>query len=517
MRNDIVRIFDTTLRDGEQSPGYSMSTQEKIRLAVQIEKLGADVLEAGFPAASPDDYTAVKNISQKLHSIEVCGLARAIESDIVTTWDAIKDAQKPRIHTFIATSALHMQYKLKKTPNEILKMTEDAVKLAKSLCKRVDFSPEDAGRSDRNFLKEVVEVAISCGADVINIPDTVGYLQPEEFGDLIAYLIGHCKGGKNVIFSTHCHNDLGLGVANSLAGVQAGARQVECTVNGIGERAGNAALEEVVMAIKTRPLFYGLSTNINTKEIMRTSNLLRKITGQPVQPNKAIVGRNAFAHESGIHQHGMMAKRETYEIMKPEDIGISKSQIILGKHSGGAALRSRLSELGYEIKDEAFLDIFKKFKNLADKKKIIEDADLDALMLGEFQKNISEFTLVSVDAHCGTKQQASATVTLKTKVEGVVTQNALGTGPVDAAFKAIEKITKKLGKLTEFRMDAVTEGLDAQAVVSLTLTTNQEKRFFGRSGNTDVVVASVCAYLDAINKVTQREGIEKNSQYGRGV
>jgi 2-isopropylmalate synthase len=390
--------------------------------------------------------------------------------------------------------------------------------LPRVFCDRVDFSPEDAGRSDREFLRKVVDVAILCGADVINIPDTVGYLQPEEFEDLIRFLVENCEGGNNVIFSTHCHNDLGLGVANSLAGVRGGARQVECTINGIGERAGNAALEEIVMAIRTRPDFYHLSTKINTKEIMRTSELLKKITGQPVQPNKAIVGRNAFAHESGIHQHGMLAKRETYEIMKPEDIGLTESEIILGKHSGRAALKKRLMELGYECEGERLDDIFRKFKSVADKKKIIEDADLDAIMLGEGGSTKPRFSLLDIDVHSGTISKPSATVVLQEDNGTKHEESAEGTGPVDAAFKAIEKISGKQGTLTDFRMDAVTDGLDAQAVVSLTLETESEGNIFGRSGNTDIVVASANAYLDAMNKYFHKlEHSTEESKAGRGV
>lgn len=508
MQYDTLRIFDTTLRDGEQSPGYSMMTEEKIRLAVQLEKLGVDVLEAGFPAASPDDFLAVQSIAKKLKKTEVCGLARAIESDIKATWHAISPAKKPRIHTFIATSPVHMEYKLKKKPEEVLELARNAVRLAKSLCERVDFSPEDAGRSDRDFLKKVVEIAIAEGADTINIPDTVGYLQPEEFGDLIAFLRTNCSGGDTVIFSTHCHNDLGLGVANSLAGIRAGARQVECTVNGIGERAGNAALEEVVMAIQTRPHFYNVSTNINTTEIMRTSMLLKHITGQPVQPNKAIVGRNAFAHESGIHQHGYLAHRETYEIMRPEDIGLSESQIILGKHSGRAALKNHLEEMGYDLDEVQLNDVFAKFKALADKKKIIEDADLDAILMGELGKEQQGYSVIDLDVHTGTKAVPSASITLLCPNLKIRKAEATGTGPVDAAYKAIESIAGKYGELSEFRMDAVTEGLDAQAVVSLILKTPEEQQFFGRAGNTDIVTASAEAYLDAINKYHRRKEVK---------
>jgi len=503
--NQKVKIFDTTLRDGEQSPGNSMNLSEKIRFAFQLEKLGVNVIESGFPAASPDDFSAVKAIAEKVHNCEICGLARAHKNDIKIAADALKNAKKPRIHTFVATSETHLKFKLKKTKEEVLKMTEEAVKLAKSFFPRVDFSPEDAGRSDRNFLKKVIEVAIDCGADVINIPDTVGYLLPSEFGDLIKFLIQNCRNSKKVIFATHCHNDLGMAVANSLSGVSAGARQVECTINGIGERAGNAALEEIVMAIKTRPNFFKVKTDIKTKEIFKTSKLLSKITGNFVAHNKAIVGKNAFSHEAGIHQHGVLAHRETYEILKPEDIGLKESEIVLGKHSGRAALKNQLEKMGYKISDENLLEIFNKFKKLADKKKEIEIADLDALMLGEDRKKI--FQLENLDVHTGTKKTPSAEIDILKNGKKFVSKSN-GTGPVDAAFKAVEKITGKIGRLKEFRMDSVTAGLDAQAVVFLKLEIESGETFFGRAGNTDIVIASVLAYLDAIEKFLIRK---KNS------
>ena len=392
-----------------------------------------------------------------------------------------------------------MECKLKKTPEQVLVMTEQAVTYARSLCERVDFSPEDAGRSDLGFSCRSDHVAIDAGADVINIPDTVGYLTPQEFGELITYLITKCDRGQEVIFSTHCHDDLGLAVANSLAGVINGARQIECTINGIGERAGNAALEEVVMGIETRSDFYQLQTNIDTRQIMPTSNLLKKITGQPVQSNKAIVGQNAFAHESGIHQHGFLANPETYEIMKPEDVGAVQSDIILGKHSGRAALEKRLIELGYECDNEKLNHTFVELKKLSDKKKIIEDADLDALMLGKDATN--HYQPIEVDIQCGTRSVPSAHIVIT--VDGKRSEaQASGTGPVDAAFSAIENILGKRGELKEYRMDAVTAGLDAQAVVSLVLETPEGGRFHGRAGDTDIVVASINAYLNALSKLS---------------
>ena len=500
----LVRIFDTTLRDGEQAPGFSMNLEEKLRLALQLEKLGVDVIEAGFPAASPDDFESVRTIAQTLSHPEICGLARALESDILTTWEAVKVAKKPRIHTFIGTSPIHMEFKLKKSKEEILKMAIKGVSLAKSLCDRVDFSPEDAGRSDRGFLVEVITAAIEAGADVINIPDTVGYVMPSEFGELIRYLIERVPNANKAIFSTHCHNDLGLSVANSLAGVVAGARQVECTINGAGERAGNAALEEIVMAIKTRPDYFHLHTNIRTEEIFTTSKLLQTLTGQKVQANKAIVGRNAFAHESGIHQHGILANRETYEIMTPESVGVEKTEIVLGKHSGRAALKAHLKKLGYDLEDEPLNEVFAKFKALADAKKIVSDADLDVLVMGEKASKTKTWTLESFSVASGTQNAPTARVSLKNVATGSITSSEkVGTGMVDAAYQAIDEICGTYGTLTHFGIDAVTDGIDAQAVVSLRIETDHGQTFSGRSGATDIVEASLEAYLMAINEAIQ--------------
>lgn len=499
-KNNYVKIFDTTLRDGEQSPGFSMNTEEKVRLALQLEKLGVDVMEAGFPAASPDDFAAVERIASAVKEVEVCGLARAMESDIRTTWEAIKKANQPRIHTFIATSPVHMEYKLKKTPEQVKTMAIDAVRLAKSLSDRVDFSPEDGGRSDREFLVDILGAVIATGADTINIPDTVGYLTPEEFEDLMRYLITHTKGADQVIWSTHCHDDLGLGVANSLAGVRAGARQIECTINGIGERAGNASLEEVVMALQTRADFYELEHGVDSTEIFRTSKLLEQITGQKVQPNKAIVGKNAFAHESGIHQHGMLAHPETYEIMTPESVGVDKTNIVLGKHSGRAALAARLTDMGYQLETEQINQIFAEFKGLADKKKDISDADLAVLVHGE-EATETGWQLVHYQLGTGDEKQSFAALTLKHVETGeILAAKADGTGMVDAAYGCIKQLCGEHGTLTEFKMDAVTAGIDAQAVVNVRLEQKNGHVVTGRAGDTDIVKAAILAYLEAVNK-----------------
>ncbi len=503
MKTNYIRIFDTTLRDGEQAPGFSMNIEEKVRLAVQLEKLGVDVIEAGFPAASPDDFTAVQTIAKTLQKTEVCGLARAMKTDIETTWQAIKDAKKPRIHTFIGTSPLHMEFKLKKTKTQILEMTKNAVTLAKSLCDRVDFSPEDAGRSDKKFLVEVIETAISAGADVINIPDTVGYNQPEEFAGLISYLIKNVKNSNDAIFSTHCHNDLGLATANSLAGVLAGARQIECTINGAGERAGNAALEEVIMNIKTRPDFFqDFEHGINTQELFATSSLLTTLTGQKVQANKSIVGRNAFAHESGIHQHGMLANRETYEIMTPESVGVKETEIVLGKHSGRAALQSHLERLGYSLEKDEINEVFLRFKSLADKKKDITDRDLDVLVSGEKSEKNNVWKLEKYSVSSGTDEMAKAKVFLKnTQTDEVVSCEKTGDGMVDAAYQCIDEILGKHGVLTHFGIDSVTDGIDAQAIVSLRIEMDNGKTFSGKCGDTDIVKAAIEAYIFAVEGV----------------
>ncbi|KKP40192.1 MAG: 2-isopropylmalate synthase, 2-isopropylmalate synthase [Candidatus Peregrinibacteria bacterium GW2011_GWF2_33_10] len=496
-----LRIFDTTLRDGEQSPGFSMNVSEKMRLARQLEKLNVDVIEAGFPMASEDDFQAVKAIAEQLTKPEICGLARCLEKDIQTAWEALKNAKKPRIHTFLATSDIHLQHKLKITRNEALKTIKEMVTYAKSLCPRVDFSPEDALRSDLGFLYEALTVAIEAGADVLNIPDTVGYSLPYEFGKVIQNIKKNVKNIDKVIISTHCHNDLGLAVANSLSGVLNGARQVECTINGIGERAGNAALEEVVMAVKTRPKYFGVKTQIKTKEIYKTSKLLTQITGIGVQPNKAIVGANAFAHEAGIHQDGILKERSTYEIMKASDLGIKEeSKLVLGKHSGRHAFSKKLKELGHDLSKEQINKAFIEFKNLADKKKEIFDEDLEVIAQTESGKSQETWTLSQVQISSGNISIPTASVQLKNLKTGEIKMTAAtGTGPVDAIYQGIENIMGVHPKLTEFSMLAVTAGIDAQAEVTAKIL-YKGKTITGRGASTDIIVASTLAYINALNR-----------------
>lgn len=507
--NSYVRIFDTTLRDGEQAPGNSMSLNEKVRMARQLERLGVDVIEAGFPIASPEDFESVKAIALACKEAEVCGLARAMEKDIRRTWEAIECAAKPRIHTFVATSEIHMKHKLKKTKEEVLQMAIEAVTLAKSLCDRVDFSPEDAFRSERNFLYQVVEAAIKAGADVVNIPDTVGYATPDEYGRLIKDIVENVPNIDQAIISTHCHNDLGLAVANSLAGVINGARQVECTINGIGERAGNASLEEVVMTLKTRPDFYDLQTKINTTEIWPSSRLLSSITGVPVQPNKAIVGANAFAHESGIHQDGILKERTTYEIMRAEDIGLESNKLVLGKHSGRHALKDRMQSLGYNLEQEELNDLFEKFKNLADKKKEVYDADL-LLLINQNETEELHYKFKDLEVRTGTTEIPSAKIWLENKEGKIVEAKAEGDGPVDAAFQCVDQIVQIENKLLEYSVNAVTEGIDAQATVAVQIE-SEGKIFSGSDSSTDIIVASVKAYLEALNRaiILQAKGISQ--------
>ena len=497
--NSFVKIFDTTLRDGEQSPGFSMNLSEKLRMARQLERLQVDVIEAGFPVASPDDEEAVKAISEICEYAEVCALCRAVENDITHAWNAVQHAKKPRIHTFIATSAVHMEHKLRKSPDEVLHMAVAAVTQAKSLCKRVDFSPEDATRSDPVFLYEVLSAAIEAGADTLNIPDTVGYSTPEEFGALIRGITENVAGIENVIISTHCHDDLGLAVANSLSGVKNGARQIEGTINGIGERAGNAAIEECVMALRTRQDFYELQTGIVSTELYPTSRLLSSITGVSVQPNKAIVGANAFAHEAGIHQDGVLKERTTYEIMRPQDVGLQSNALVLGKHSGRHALKDRLTTLGYDLSDQDVDVAYERFITLADKKKKIYDEDLVLLM--QHSSDQQQFTLCDIRINCGTSETPRATLSLKLPDGSTQSAESEGTGPVDAAYAAVNQIVGIENTLLEYSVNAVTEGIDAQATVAVQIKVG-ERIFSGSSGETDIVVASVLAYLEALNRAS---------------
>ncbi len=493
-----IKIFDTTLRDGEQSPGCSMNLQEKIEVARQLEKLGVDVIEAGFAIASPGDFQSVKTIAETVKNARVASLSRALKKDIDRAYEAVKGAVSPRIHTFIATSPIHMEYKLKMKPDDVLAQAAEMVKYAKSLCFDVEFSAEDASRSDPEFLYRVFEAVIAAGATCINVPDTVGYSMPEEFGALVKGVKENVRGIEKVDLSVHCHNDLGLAVANSLAAISAGATQAECTINGIGERAGNAALEEIVMAIATRQDFYGFTTNINTKQIYNASRLISTITGVPVQPNKAIVGKNAFAHEAGIHQHGVLANKKTYEIMTPESIGLPENAIVLGKHSGKHAFCERLKDLGYVVDEQRIDESFERFKELADRKKDVSDLDLRALVeLDQFEIPV-DYEFDSFVINSGNKMTATAVVKLIHDGQ-TVEEAATGDGPVDAAFNAIERCIGESFTLEDYIVRSVTGGKDAQGEVVVKLS-KDEKNVKGRGLSTDIVEASVKAYIDAINR-----------------
>jgi len=492
-------IFDTTLRDGEQSPGASMNAAEKMRIAVQLEKLGVDVLEAGFPAASEGDFEAVSSIAGRLKKTEVAALARTSKKDIDCAWGAIRNAAKPRIHTFIATSDIHMDYKLKMTRDEVVKKAIEAVKYARSLTDNIEFSAEDASRSDPDFLCRVFEAVIEAGATTINIPDTVGYAIPQEFADLVKYVMAHTPNIHKAIVSIHCHNDLGLATANTLAAICTGARQAEVTINGIGERAGNTSLEEMVMALHTRPNYIPISTNINTEQIYPTSRLVSMITGIIVQPNKAIVGANAFAHEAGIHQDGMLKNPMTYEIMKPETIGLSASKLVLGKHSGRHALRSHLKELGYDLSDEEVQFVFKKFKELADKKKDIVDEDLEVIVTEGILRTADSFCLEYLHVISGTTVLPMASV--KLTIKGRSVQGAgYGNGPIDAAFNTIAKLTGTGSELLRFSVSALTGGTDAQGEVIVRL--NEDGLIaLGRGADPDIITASAKAYINGLNRL----------------
>jgi len=502
MAKEELIIFDTTLRDGEQSPGASMTKEEKIRIAKQLEKLRVNVIEAGFPAASDGDFDAVHAVASIIKDSTVCGLARAVENDIVRAGEAIRPANSGRIHTFIATSPIHMENKLRMTPDEVVEKAVWAVKRARDFTDDVEFSPEDAGRSDLDFLCRVIEAVIDAGAKTINIPDTVGYNIPYQFGQLFENLLTKIPNADKAIFSTHCHNDLGLATANSLAAVRAGARQVECTLNGLGERAGNAALEEVVMAVRTRQDYYAVDTRINTKEILSASRLVSNITGFPIQPNKAIVGANAFAHESGIHQDGVLKNRETYEIMRAEDVGWNTNKMVMGKHSGRNAFRSRLEELGIDFETEQELnDAFVRFKELADRKHEIYDEDLQALVTDNNINRVENevFKLVSLVVCSETGENPSAKVTLW--VEGQEqSSESHGSGVVDATFKAIENIVESGAVLALYSVGNVTNGTDSLGETSVRLE-KAGRMVNGQGSDTDIVTASAKAYVNALNKL----------------
>lgn len=494
-----VLFFDTTLRDGEQSPGATMNQHEKLQLARQLERLGVDIIEAGFPASSEGDREAVRKIAKEIKNSRVVGLSRSVAEDIETAWRAVSEAAIPGIHTFIATSDIHLQHKLRLSRNEVLDRAGKAVRLARSLSDWVEFSCEDATRSDPDFLVEVIETAINEGACSINIPDTVGYSYPQEISELITTVKNRVKGIENVIISVHCHDDLGLAVANSLAGILAGARQVECTINGIGERAGNASLEELALILKTRRASFGLESNIRTEEIFHTSRLVTAITGMPVQPNKAIVGANAFAHESGIHQDGVIKERTTYEIIDPESVGISKSSLVLGKHSGRHAFRERLQSLGYYLTEDEVNLSFKRFKDLADRKKTIYDEDIEAIVAEEVLRTADTYKLLSLTIMSGSEVVPTATV--KMVIDGEECRGAeLGNGPVDATFNTILKLSGRRPNMLRFSISAITGGTDAMGEASIRLEEDGNIAV-GKGAHEDILVASAKAMVNALNRL----------------
>jgi 2-isopropylmalate synthase len=499
----MIKIFDTTLRDGEQSPGASMNIEEKVTLAKQLARLGIDIIEAGFAISSPGDFEAIKRIGGEVEGPIICSLARAKESDIKSAWEAIKDSPKKRIHTFHSTSDIHLKYQFRVSREEALKRSVDMVKLAKSFVEDVEFSPMDATRSDITYLCEVVEAVIEAGATTVNIPDTVGYSIPVEFGELIKSIHERVSNIDKAVISVHCHNDLGLSTANSLAAVMNGAGQVECTINGIGERAGNCSMEEVVMSLRTRRDLYDADTNINTEEIMRSSRLVTKITGIYVQPNKAIVGANAFAHESGIHQDGLLKEKSTYEIIRPESIGLHSAKLVLGKHSGRHAFKTRLKELGYDLTDEELNSAFDRFKRLADQKKEIFDEDIEVLISEDAMKVPEIFSLVDLHIVSGFSQKPTATVKIKIGDE-VIDRMEYGDGPVDATYKAIASITKTKSKLLKFEIKAITGGTDALGEVIVSLEEG-DRTVSGYGADTDIIVASAKSYINALNKLASRK------------
>ncbi|MDD5506141.1 MAG: 2-isopropylmalate synthase [Candidatus Omnitrophica bacterium] len=496
-----IIIFDTTLRDGEQAPGASLNGQQKLEIAFQLEKLGVDVIEAGFPVASPGDFGAVSQISRKIKKSAVCALARCLTLDIMLAAKAVKPAKHPRVHIFLATSKIHLKYKFRKAEDEILKIAKDATRLARKHCADIEFSPEDATRSERDFIYRVIETAISEGAGTINIPDTVGYSYPQEIYSLITDIRNNVPNIEKAVIAIHCHDDLGLSTANSLSAVLAGARQVHCTVNGIGERAGNASLEEIVMALKTRKDVFGdYYTQINTKEIFRTSRLVSSLTDFIVPPNKAIVGSNAFRHESGIHQDAILKKRNTYEIMDPHEVGISSSQLVLGKHSGRHAFGDRIKNMGFKLDEKQLNQAFMRFKDMADKKKDIYDDDLRIIVQDEIRVEKPVWKLDSFEVTSGTMNKPHAMVILSKKGRFLPTGESTGDGPVDACFKALDKITHFKARLEDFRLEAVTSGKDALGQVSLKLKVSGSI-VSGRGSSTDIVEAAVKAYIDAVNKL----------------
>ncbi len=498
-----VLIFDTTLRDGEQAPGASMNEKEKLEIAFALERLGVDIIEAGFPVISEGDFNSVRIVAKNIKKSIVCGLARSIKKDIDAAHEALKLAKKKRVHVFLATSKIHMQHKLKKNKDEILKMAVDSVKYARKKIDDIEFSPEDASRTEKEFLYRILENVIKAGATTVNIPDTVGYSVPNEYGQLIADIKNNVPNINKAIISVHCHDDLGVGVANSLAAVKNGARQIECTINGIGERAGNASMEEVVMALKTRYDFYGLTTRIKTREVCRVSRLVSKSTGFVVAPNKAIVGNNAFRHEAGIHQDGILKERSTYEIMRPEDVGFMETGLVLGKHSGRHAFKDRLKNLGVELKKAELDKAFDRFKRVADKKKQVFDEDLIAIVEDEVKIFQKTWSMESLVAKSGTNIEPEINIVLKSQCKTYI-KSSSGDGPVDACYKAIDAITKIKGELLDYSIQSVTRGKDALGEVTVRVKFKDEK-VIAHGTSTDILEASAKAYINAVNKVLSKE------------
>ncbi|MBU1617648.1 MAG: 2-isopropylmalate synthase [Candidatus Margulisbacteria bacterium] len=496
-----IKIFDTTLRDGEQCPGASLNLEEKLEIARQLAKLNVDVIEAGFAIASPGDFESIKMIAQEVKGPVICSLARAKKEDIDRAWEAVKVGGKSRIHVFLATSPIHMEKKLRMTPEQVLGTAVEMVKYARSLCPDIEFSPEDAGRSEHEFLYKVIGAVIDAGATTINVPDTVGYTTPWEFGQLIENIIKNVPQikAKNITISVHCHNDLGLATINSLAAIKAGADQVECTLNGIGERAGNASLEEIVMTLKTRHDYFNCATGINTKEIYRTSRMVSNLTGLLVQPNKAIVGANAFAHEAGIHQAGVLRARETYEIMLPEDIGLNQNRLVLGKHSGRNAFADKLKNMGYSLEKDKLEKAFVHFIKLADQKKEVDDRDIEAIVAEEAYVVPEIYSIASIEVTSGTEKQATATVSLNYQGKAISTTET-GAGPVDAVYQAIGKLTNVKANLVDYIIQAITGGTDAQGEVTVRIK-DGETIYGGHGASTDIIIASAKAYLAAINRM----------------
>ena len=498
---DRVLVFDTTLRDGEQAPGASMNFAQKLQVARALASLGVDVMEVGFPVASPGDFQAVETIARQVEGPVICALARALRPDVDAALKALAPAPRHRVHVFLATSPIHREHKLRMTPAEVVRVATGAIEYARERCQDVEFSAEDAARTELDFLTEVVERAIDAGATTINIPDTVGYAMPAQFGGIIRHLREHVRGIDGVVLSVHCHDDLGMAVANSLSALQAGARQVECTVNGIGERAGNCSLEEVVMALRTRHDLFGLRTGIRTQQLCSVSRVVAGATGFHVARNKAVVGQNAFAHESGIHQHGMISHAQTYEVMRPEDVGFKSTNLVLGKHSGRHALTAHLKDLGYQLEPEQVDKVFEELKRLADKKKEIYDGDLDALLVHLFQNGTSRrWQLASLNAVSGTGTPPSAAVSLLTRDGRKLDEAATGDGPVDAVFKCIERITGVKARLRDFTVENVTAGEDAQGEV-VVVVEHEGRTYRGRGLSTDIVLASAEAYLEVVNRI----------------